>query len=795
MTAQGIQAIDKESVHRICSGQVVLDLSSAMKELVENSIDAKATTVEIIFKENGLEGLEVIDNGIGVDPSNYSSLALKHYTSKITQFKDLEKVSTFGFRGEALSSLCALAKLVVVTATKDQAPKGVRLEYDHQGHLISQTPVARSMGTTIQLQDLFHSLPVRQREFKRNIKRDYSKALSVIQAYGIISTGVRVVASNQPAKGSKMRVLSTNGSDSVRENLANVFGAKITTQVLPFEVNLESSDENQDNSDTSHGTVTGFISKPEFGMGRQKSDRQYFYINGRPCLLPKMSKAFNEVYRNFISNQYPFVVANFKISPDSYDVNVSPDKRTIFLHNEKQLSETIVSDLTSQLEPSRSTFDVNPLLSLKDRSTLGKQHTNNDNNNDDSDTSNSTSSNTSRRRTLTSSSDATIQLASFAHTSGSAYRPSASTKANGTTTKAVSKRQATSTLMNYVKRSKPTDINTDTDDSNLEVETVTITDMGRNGAVETSSIADMEEDELDDDDDDDDDDDEGLPSSDITPIRNMWNSIDDCVLIDLELSHLGRRPALLQSATHEDANMTALESSLKHASLRTDDNELATAALNRVINKQDFSRIKVIGQFNLGFIVGLLDGHDLFIIDQHASDEKYNFETLQKTTQLKGQQLIRPQAIDMTASEELLAMDNLNIFKANGFNMKVDEDAEPTKRISVLSQPFSENTMLNKADISELIYLIRERPGEMVRCSRIRSMFASRACRKSYMIGDHLDMKQMLKIVRHMGEIDQPWNCPHGRPTMRHLMTIGNLKKKANILHRRSPSCRGSLFA
>ncbi|CAO3589809.1 unnamed protein product [Absidia cylindrospora] len=780
MTAPGIQPIDKEFVHRICSGQVVLDLSSAMKELVENSIDAKATTVEIIFKENGLEGLEVIDNGIGVDPSNYSSLALKHYTSKITQFKDLEKVSTFGFRGEALSSLCSLAKLVVVTATKDQAPKGVRLEYDHQGHLISQTPVARSMGTTIQLQDLFHSLPVRQREFKRNIKRDYGKALSVIQAYGIISTGIRIVASNQPAKGSKMRVLSTNGNDSVRENLANVFGAKVTTQILPFEVNLESSDEDQGNSDSSHGTVTGFISKPEFGMGRQKSDRQYFYINGRPCLLPKMTKAFNEVYRNFISNQYPFVVANFKILPDSYDVNVSPDKRTIFLHNEKQLSETIVSDLTSQLEPSRSTFDVNPLLSLKDRSTLQKQHTDNDDN-DDSDTS------TSRRRTPTSSSEATIQVASFAHTSGTAYRPSA----KGTTTKSVSKRQATSTLMNYVKRSKPTDMNIDTDSSNLEFETVAITDMTKNAAVETSSTTDMDEDELEDDDEDD----ERLPSSDMPTIRNMWNSIDDCVLIDLQLSQLGRQPTSPQSMTYEDANMTALESSLKHASLRIDDNELATAALNRVINKQDFSRIKVIGQFNLGFIIGLLDGHDLFIIDQHASDEKYNFETLQKTTRLKGQQLIRPQAIDMTASEELLAMDNLNIFQANGFNMKVDEDAEPTKRISVLSQPFSENTMLNKADISELIYLIRERPGEMVRCSRIRSMFASRACRKSYMIGDPLNRKQMLKIVHHMGEIDQPWNCPHGRPTMRHLMTIGNLKKRASILHRRSPSCRGSLFA
>jgi DNA mismatch repair protein PMS2 len=128
-------------------------------------------------------------------------LALKHYTSKLVEFKDLEQVSTFGFRGEALSSLCSLADLVVQTATKDQAPRGVRLEYDHQGHLVSRSSVARSVGTTIQLSNLFGSLPVRLREFKRNIKRDYGKALSLIQAYGVISTGVRIVTSNQSAKG------------------------------------------------------------------------------------------------------------------------------------------------------------------------------------------------------------------------------------------------------------------------------------------------------------------------------------------------------------------------------------------------------------------------------------------------------------------------------------------------------------------------------------------------------------------------------------------------------------------
>jgi DNA mismatch repair protein PMS2 len=121
--------------------------------------------------------------------------------------------------------------------------------------------------------------------------------------------------------------------------------------------------------------------------------------------------------------------------------------------------------------------------------------------------------------------------------------------------------------------------------------------------------------------------------------RSTWRSIDENVSVDFQLSHLGRKAP--KRPCQQDATMATLESSLKNASIGTDDNELAAVALNRVISKEDFSRFQVIGQFNLGFIIGLLDGYDLFIIDQHAADEKYNFETLQATTRLDGQKLIR----------------------------------------------------------------------------------------------------------------------------------------------------------
>ncbi|CAO3630305.1 unnamed protein product [Cunninghamella blakesleeana] len=818
-----------------------------MKELLENSIDAKSTSIEIVFKDNGLEGMEVSDNGTGINPSNYEYLALKQYTSKISTYSDLAEVNTFGFRGEALSSLCAFSNLTVITATADQAPMGVKLEYDMNGRLKSKTPTARSKGTTVILTDFFHTYPVRLSEFKRNIKRDYTNALSLIHAYAIISTNIRIVTINQPSKGTRSRVIATNGNANLRDNITNVFGAQMVTHIMPFEIEIK---EKSESNTECFGKITGFISKPDFSTGRSNTGRQYFFINGRPCQLPKISKAFNELYRSFIANQYPFVIANFIIPTNSYDVNVTPDKRTILLHNEYLIYDTIVTGLAEQMEPSRSTFALNPLLSEKTEEAIESSSTIDRSNNGRT------------RATITR------QFDSFTHSAGKAYRPLASTpssssliastRSNGSS----SKRSATNSLLDYVKRSKPTneknvldmiksakymeknnnekdevendsDVKNNMDDDNNNYDNgVKINMDDDNNNYDNGVKINMDDgDDIDNDsnnksrkmssdippnknkDEDDDDSDfistttanldnknnisKSLPKGASNNSRNgLWNTTHECVSIRILLPQLGKLTNISyadHNNENEDTTINILSTSLKEANLNTDDNDIATKALSRVINKDDFSKFEVLGQFNNGFIIGLLDSHDIFIIDQHAADEKYNFETLQKSTRIKGQQLFKPQLLELTVPEELLVMDNIDVFRANGFDIKIDEDGEPTNRISIVSQPFSKNTMLDKNDISELIHLINERPGEMVRCSRIRGMFASRACRKSVMIGDSLNKSRMIKIIRNMGTIDQPWNCPHGRPTMRHLMTIKDLKHKA-LTNRRKITFSGSLL-
>lgn len=156
---------------------------------------------EVRFKNYGLDSIEVQDNGSGIASDDYETIALKHYTSKLSTYDDLSSLQTFGFRGEALSSLCALSKFHIVTARASDGPKGTKLEFEQSGKLKSTSVIAAKQGTTVVVETLFHNLPVRRKELEKNVKREFSKVLELLQAYACISTSVKFSVSNQVPKG------------------------------------------------------------------------------------------------------------------------------------------------------------------------------------------------------------------------------------------------------------------------------------------------------------------------------------------------------------------------------------------------------------------------------------------------------------------------------------------------------------------------------------------------------------------------------------------------------------------
>ena len=234
-----VRPLEGRTVHQIQSGQVIVNLCSVVKELVENSLDAGASSIEVRFTNHGLDSIEVQDNGSGIASENYETIALKHYTSKLSTYDDLSSLETFGFRGEALSSLCALSDFSIITAKEDEAPRGTKLAFEVSGKLKSSSVIASQKGTTVSVASLFRQLPVRRQELEKNIKREYGKVLNILQAYACISTQARISVSNLLAKGKKAVVFATKHISTTRENIANVFGSKALSNLLPMDLAFE----------------------------------------------------------------------------------------------------------------------------------------------------------------------------------------------------------------------------------------------------------------------------------------------------------------------------------------------------------------------------------------------------------------------------------------------------------------------------------------------------------------------------------------------------------------------------
>ncbi|WWD09461.1 hypothetical protein V865_007585 [Kwoniella europaea PYCC6329] len=982
-----IKAIDTDSVHRIHSGQVVLDLQGAIKELVENSLDAGATAIDVRIKDNGLDSVEISDNGSGIAETDWESIGLKHHTSKLPSLSDLYKVTTFGFRGEALSALCALCDSVtVVTSTKETAPMGAIIKLGRDGRVVdSSGKIARPRGTTITLTGLFAPLPVRRKEFERTVKRELTKALTLLTAYALVPASVslsdgrngvrlRVETIGVGKSGKRNIQLSTDGRGSLRASVGSVWGHKALEGVqdinLGLHVEIDRVMARREGISETYQTikVTGLISSAQWGQGRSSADRQFYFINGRPCNLTSVARAINEVYKSFNTHQVPLAILDFQIPPQSVDINVSPDKRTIFVHSEDKLIEALKIALDEYFQPSRSTFAVGGAtktvktirqtqsqLTQFGRSTAvadeegdadddgdddeGLEQSGDDDDdeldgntvNDDQgekgeDDEQATSievddqseqgedeneevrpptirkrrsspiiqidtdsegepelsqpSRTSSQRRAVPASPVSIPkrvVQQTLNTSKASWSPDSKSQSRSRSARAgpgPSTREARMDLRKKLEAyaSQSGKVVRDESDGEAEEEEVAAGEVdeevdGMNAEEDERPEAIAEDNHQDEDMSDDhensndgiDPDDEdanntdtalkrGRPPDeplfeddhDTSPLNgedpteseetHIPTSIDEReeerplarrqsssyrdeisttgIQGEMKLSfNLERLKArydlkLRRESTHhrgsgvKDAFSMIKEGGISDAAGISNKNmQLAEEALSRVISKDDFTKMQVLGQFNKGFIIARLrhtaddletqekgtgtgtGTDDLFIIDQHASDEKYNFETLQRTTIIKGQALIKPRPLQLTASDEIVAMENLDILSKNGFDVKVDEDALPGKgeRINLVAMPVSKETTFDFKDLEQLLHMLSDSSrthGQMVRCTKARSMFAMRACRKSVMIGKSLNKTQMVNLLRNMGTIDQPWNCPHGRPTMRHLIKI-----------------------
>lgn len=323
-----IQLLDQKTIDNIAAGEVIERPASVVKELVENAVDAKANAVTVEIKDGGMTLIRVTDNGIGIPKDQVKTAFLRHATSKIRSVEDLLSVSSLGFRGEALSSISAVAQVELVTKTAESF-SGVSYKI-YGGEEEAFDDIGAPDGTTFLVKNLFYNTPARRKFLKSaTTEAGYVEQMMVHIALSHPEISFKFIHNNK-------NKIYTSGNGKVKDIIYHIYGRDVAGALIPLEA------KNEDVK------VTGFVAKPYVSRGNRNYES--YFINGRYIKSSIIYKAIEEGYRTFtMKHRYPFVCLDFKIDQELLDVNVHPTKMEIRFRNGREIYELVVDAVRAAL--------------------------------------------------------------------------------------------------------------------------------------------------------------------------------------------------------------------------------------------------------------------------------------------------------------------------------------------------------------------------------------------------------------------------------------------------------------
>ena len=310
-----IAILNQETIDKIAAGEVVERPCSVVKELVENAIDAGSTAITVEIKEGGISFIRITDNGCGIERDQVAVAFYRHSTSKIRSAEDLLTVKSLGFRGEALSSISAVARVELITKTYDELT-GTRYVIEGSKEL-SNEEIGAPDGTTFIVKDLFYNVPAR-RKFLKTAQTEGSYISDMVEKLALSHPDIsfKFINNNQTK-------LHTSGNGNKKDIIYHIFGREISSSLL--EVNHECE----------YFKVEGFIGKPVITRGNRNYEN--YFINGRYVKSNILSRAIEEAYKSFLmQHQYPFTVLYFTFFSE-LDVNVHPTKMELRFDNNNEI--------------------------------------------------------------------------------------------------------------------------------------------------------------------------------------------------------------------------------------------------------------------------------------------------------------------------------------------------------------------------------------------------------------------------------------------------------------------------
>ena len=655
-----IVLLDDLTINQIAAGEVIERPANVVKELVENSLDANATSVSVEIENGGITYMRITDNGKGIEPDDVDLAFERHATSKIRKAEDLIRVSTMGFRGEALASIAAIAKVEMVTRTKNNE-MGTRVLVEG-GHVILKEECGAPLGTTITIRELFYNTPVRY----KFLKKDFTEG-------GYIETAVERIALIHPEVSFKLlnnrkEVLHTGGNGSMTDVVYNVFGKDIASNLVDVDFQYENI------------KITGVVGKPE--IARSNRSNQMFYVNGRFIKDKTLSAAAEEAYRTMIPHgKFGFCILNIVIPPEQVDVNVHPAKLEVRFSEEGKVFKAIHYAIKNTL------LGVD-LVRDEDKESVSKD---------------------------------------FNPQSTVIHFPQTSNEAQNVNQP--QEQQPKRTLFDIFKgkQEKTAGVRED----NLKENEYIIEVTPKENTAGTSFMNNLTT----------------TSESKVSSPTNIQNPEETEDLHKLETN------------VSNDYNVDNKETN----NPITEENQIKTFYEKDFTEKAPIPDYKILGVAFDTYILLQLDD-DVYILDQHAAHERVLYEKIKENFYRSGgkevQMLLLPDIVEVSKRDMHMIRDHIDLFEQAGFSL--EEFGENTIKINgVPVICYEMDTKALFMDILDGIDITTRTNKQDIE----EKFIATVACKAAVKANMKLDEREIRGLLDQMLLLDNPFTCPHGRPT------------------------------
>ena len=711
-----IVLLDDNTINKIAAGEVIERPASVVKELMENSIDAGATSINVEIKNGGISYIRITDNGKGIAPDDMEIAFERHATSKIRQAEDLETVTSMGFRGEALASIAAISKISMTSKTAENEI-GYKIEIEG-GKIVNKEEAGCPKGTTIVITDLFFNTPVRY----KFLKKDFTEA-------GYIEDAVTRLALVHPEVAIKLintgkTIIQTPGNNEPKATIYSIYGKDIAENIMDVDYTYEDI------------RITGVIGKPS--IARSNRSNQLFFVNKRYIKDKTLTSAAEQAYKGMITiGKYGFLVLNIEMNPKKVDVNVHPAKLEVRFEEESKVFKAIYHAIKDTLLKGDLVTDTE-----KEETQVVPEHTQPIN-----------------TENVLAASAKPVENMEF-----SKDIEDKKEKGFGGLFRKFKEREKEETEEeNNYKDNMIAQIYSNkfaTNSKNEKPEVVTqVNDIKELDNMKTKVLDTKEVNEklM-----------EDVKKLDELKIEPQTQDFDE-----MYIRTFGSMPVEAKKDAEREANrLKEEEEKYKlNEELKTTEN----ISIFSEEEKQGIPDYKFIGiAFSTYIILEL--GKELYILDQHAAHERILYEKIKKNyysdDQKDSQLMLLPDIIKLSHKEMDIAKENMDMFRKAGFTL--EEFGDDTIKLSGVP-----NICLD-LDTKELFLETLDEINTVARTAKQEKeekFIATVACKAAVKANMALTKQEVDKLMEQLLVLPNPFTCPHGRPTAIKMTKIDIEKK------------------